>query len=64
MLYVILSEVSVILSEAKNLGLTVILSAEFVILNEEPVILSTAKNLGYTVILNEVKNLFNRVEIE
>ena len=47
---VILNEVPVILSAAKNLGLTVIPSA--------------AKNLGLTVILNEVKNLFNRVEIE
>ena len=37
---VILNEVPVILSAAKNLGLTVILNA--------------AKNLGLTVILNEV----------
>ena len=42
---VILNGKPVILSAAKNLGLTVILSAAFVILNEEPVILSGAKNL-------------------
>ncbi len=54
---VILNEVPVILSAAKNLGLTVIPSAEFVILNEEPVILSEAKNLGLPVILSAAKNL-------